>query len=135
MFDRLKRLFSKARPQSSNTHCSKVGGNDSGMWVRWSDGHTSQIPWSEVIGVAIETNDRGPFEEDVLWVVATSGTAAVIMFANSTPGVVQLLPRLQALSGFDNEAMFNAMCCAENRVFILWDHEGRHLTDCTKPFK
>lgn len=72
----------------------------------------------------METTGEGPFIEDVWWHLAS--TDSVITYPSEATGAEEILSRLQKFPDFNNERLIEAMTCAENHTFILWDHEGRH---------
>lgn len=77
------------------------------------------LPWVDLEAVDIETTDRGPFEDDVLWrLTARDGT--LLLIPSETEGFDVLLSRLQTLPGFDNEAVIRAAASGENAVFACW---------------
>lgn len=84
-----------------------------------------KLPWDSIMAVAIETTDQGPFLEDLWWHIA--GRDIVLTYPNQAEGAETMAERLQELPSFGNAAMIEAMSCAENRVFLLSDIEGRHL--------
>ncbi len=68
--------------------------------------------------VHIITTDKGPFEDDVFWLMLFEG---IIMIPQGVPGENQLLEKLQTLPEFDNEAVIKAMVCSENDSFLVWE--------------
>jgi len=76
----------------------------------------AQILFDQIKGVAIETNDTGPFGSDVIWHI--SDGKVTIQFPMGATGERQAIYALQQLDGFDNQAVIDAMACTENRVFI-----------------
>ena len=85
------------------------------------DDREFEVAWNELSLVAIETNNEGPFMEDVFLVLATKKYS--LRIPQSATGSNELLERLQSLPNFDNEAVISAMGCAEERIFICWDSE------------
>src|SRR5262249_42904855 len=87
-----------------------------------SDGGVEQVAWNDLQGVAIMTTSEGPFAEDVYFVLAgRDGTGCVV--PQGAPESTALLHRLQALPGFDNEAVIQAMSCAHDATFVCWRKE------------
>jgi hypothetical protein len=75
------------------------------------------VRWDAVTEVSLRTTARGPFEEDVFFVFTyDDGAATAIGMGDSD----YLLPRLQALPGFDNEAFIRAMAVTEEGTSVLW---------------
>jgi hypothetical protein len=69
--------------------------------------------------VLIRTTDRGPFDDDVFFIVETSGKNYVI--PQQALGAGQLLESFQQLPGFDNEAVIDSMGCTDNKDFLCWE--------------
>ena len=83
---------------------------------------TEHVRWRDLQRVEVITTDDGPFAPDVFWVLlGTSGGCAVPQGAT---GDRELLQRLQALPGFDNESFIQAMGNTENRRFLCWSKAG-----------
>ncbi len=101
----------------------KVGFDENTVWVESPVGERKSLSWSELIGVAIRTTDQGPFVDDVFWLLASKKD--VIVYPSTAEGSKELLGKLQELRDFNNERVMEAMFCAENKTFIVWDHEGR----------
>jgi hypothetical protein len=77
------------------------------------------LRWAELERVILRTTDRGPFEDDVFWLLQSAdGTHFV---PQGTPGETELLERLQQLPGFDNRAVIAAMGSAENQPWTCWE--------------
>ncbi|MDR3158031.1 MAG: hypothetical protein LBU11_03265 [Zoogloeaceae bacterium] len=83
------------------------------------DGRIESVRWADLQEVSILTTDEGPMTDDVIWMLhgQDNGGCAV---PSETEGMQELLPRLQELPGFDNEAVLNAMGSAGNAIFICW---------------
>jgi hypothetical protein len=83
------------------------------------DGKTETVRWSDLQEVCILTTDDGPYVDDVIWILAgvDGGGCAV---PSETQGMKELLPRLQELPGFDNEAVIKAMGSTSNARFVCW---------------
>ena len=83
------------------------------------DGTSEQVNWSDLRAVIIETTDRGPAVCDVFWIlVGTKGGSVIPQGATNEK---ELLSRLQALPGFDNQAVIRAMGSTENQRFLCWE--------------
>ena len=123
MIKNLFSFFQKKKPFVD--HCSKVevGFDDENVWVLWPGKEKQSLAWNNLIGVAVETTDGGPFTEDVFWHLG--GKNEVLTDPSSAKCSEQLLETLKKLPEFNNERVIEAMKCAENRTFIIWDHQGR----------
>ena len=86
------------------------------------DGAVERVGWADLETVEIVTTSDGPFAPDVFWVLyGRDGGCAVPQGAT---GDGMLLERLQALPGFDNDAVIEAMSSTSNRRFLCW--QRRH---------
>ncbi len=80
-----------------------------------------ELSWSDLTEVSIETNDLGPFLDDVF---------AVLRFQDDCYRIAEFrpaLPFLLQLPGFDGEAFSRSMASTENASFHCWpprDAEG-----------
>jgi hypothetical protein len=75
------------------------------------------IRWDALAEVVLMTTSRGPFEEDVFFVLTfDDGSDRLIPLGAGQ----DLLTRLQALPGFDNETFIRAMAVSEEGVSVLW---------------
>ena len=82
------------------------------------DGKVERVGWADLQKVEVVTTSDGPFAPDVFWVLhGTEGGCAVPQGAT---GDSQLLERLQALPGFDNGPVIEAMTCTSDRRFLCW---------------
>lgn len=83
-------------------------------------GLVERVRWDALRAVLIETTDQGPWATDVFWILIGSTGGCVV--PQGATGEAELLRRLQALSGFDNEAVIAAMASTENARFLCWQH-------------
>jgi hypothetical protein len=124
----LKKVWAYLRARDSRL----TGGTESRFVVRLSDaeiacerpdGKVERVGWAGLQKVEIVTTDDGPFVPDVFWVLhGTDGGCAI---PQGAPGDSQLLERLQALPGFDNGAVIEAMTCVSNKRFLCWQRPAR----------
>lgn len=73
---------------------------------------------ADIEEVAIETTDQGPLVEDVFFVIVTK--AETLRLEQGMPGSEQLLAWLQALPGFNNQAVIDAMMCTDVARFACF---------------
>jgi len=99
----------------------QVGFDEDRVWCKWPDRAEESLLWSELIGVAIETTDEGPFSADVFWILGAKDST--IVFPGGATGEQELLRRLQELPNFNNEAVISAAACADNNVFLCWQKD------------
>ena len=117
MFDWLKRLFGKRQPVTE--HQLSVFLDEKEIILSFSDGRKFTAIWDEIIGVAIQTTDEGPFQPDVFWLLRTKEHS--LRIPQGVTGEKELLHRLQQLPGFDNTAVISAMGSADNNLFVCWE--------------
>jgi hypothetical protein len=92
--------------------------SDSEVVCERPDGKVERVGWSDLQKVEVVTTADGPFAPDVFWVLhGTSGGCAVPQGAT---GDKELLERLQALPGFDDQAFIEAMSSISDRRFLCW---------------
>jgi len=77
-----------------------------------------RVGWADLQKVEVVTTGDGPFAPDVVWVL--HGTDAGCAVPQGATGDSQLLERLQALPGFDNHALIEAMSSTTDRRFLCW---------------
>lgn len=96
--------------------------DDAGIHAAFADGAAWTVGWGELERVVIRTTDEGPFADDVIWMLQTPG--GVYAVPQGVEGESALLERLQALPGFDNQAVISAMGSVDNAVFPCWRRGG-----------
>ena len=75
------------------------------------------VRWDDLTEVSLRTTTRGPSEEDVFYVFAyADGPSTAIGLGDSE----EVLPRIQQLPGFDNEAFIRAMADTTAGSVVLW---------------
>jgi hypothetical protein len=85
-----------------------------------SNGPMEEIEWSELDEIGIVTTDEGPWVDDVIWLFSNADQSNGCAVSNYSPGFSELLSRIQALPGFDNEAVVRAMGSTSNDRFVVW---------------
>jgi hypothetical protein len=101
-----------------------VGYDADRLWVRSPGKPEMAVSWRDLLGVAIETNDHGPFDADVIWLLGHA--SGVVPFPQGATGSQEMIQRLQRLPEFDNEQLIAAQLSTNRRTFVLWDRAGRH---------
>ena len=96
--------------------------DDNGVTCKRSTGLVESVSWNDLQKVSIVTTDDGPFAEDVFYVLYSADAGCVV--PQGAPNSSDLLERLQELSGFDSEAVVQAMGCASNNEFVCWEREA-----------
>jgi hypothetical protein len=91
---------------------------------RHIDDEVESVRWADVEAVWVVTTCRGPWIDDVLYVLEGSeGQCTVPSEASGGPGLIE---RLTQLSGFDHDAYTQAIRCTDNERFLVWRrHDGR----------
>lgn len=106
----LEKLLSSSAPRLSV--------DSEGVTLRSARG-TESIAWADLSEVGILTTDAGPFFSDFFWIlIAQDGSKCCV--SSELEGADRLLERLQALPGFDNEAVIAASGCTSNASFQCW---------------
>ncbi|MGH8178760.1 MAG: hypothetical protein ACREV5_21080 [Steroidobacter sp.] len=93
------------------------------------DGRMESISWSELREIGILTTDEGPGVDDVFWLFLSAEQSRGCAVSNYAEGFAELLPRIQELPGFDNEAVVKAMGSASNNRFVVWRAESAQQRD------
>lgn len=78
---------------------------------------SAEIRFEEIKGIAIETNDSGPFGADVIWHV--SDGKITIHFPMGARGEKEVVEELMKIDSFNYQEMIDAMGSVDNKVFIL----------------
>jgi hypothetical protein len=114
----LRRWLANRFPNWPVHQVASVVTDRDGICMVRANGTCESVCWDEITRVLIRTTDKGPFDNDVFFVVETHLDA----FAIPQPalGSDELLHELQKLPAFDNKAVIEAMGCTDNREFICW---------------
>lgn len=131
MFAFLKGLFGKTEtplptPDEADFVVSFVEGE---IVVQHPQGTIEQVKLDELQAVLIETNDSGPWGSDLWWILVGTpgegeGSHHGCMFPGGASGETEILDVLQALPGFDNGAVIEAMGSTDNARFLCWKAEA-----------
>lgn len=82
-----------------------------------------RIAWNELRMVAIVSNDGGPTEDELFFVL--HGTAGRLLTISHDESIeCGLLPVLQRLPGFDHAKLSDASCCTEHGELVCWTWSG-----------
>jgi hypothetical protein len=82
------------------------------------DGVQESIRWDDLAEVGIITTDKGPWSEDVFWVLIASDGKSGCAVPQGAEGSDTLLKALQKLHGFDSEAVIKAMGSTSDARFV-----------------
>lgn len=109
-----------ARLAAARTPSLEVGGEE--IVCRYPSGEERRIRWDRLEQVSIVTNDRGPFADDVFWVL--TGGETTIVVSNDLPAVAALNERVCALPGARADQIVAAMSSTAKANFTIWQREA-----------
>jgi hypothetical protein len=98
----------------------RVEFDDTTIRRRPARGKVESITWDELASIDIVTTDEGPHLDDVFWVLGDRDGSRGCAIVGDAVGFEALLPRLQALPGFDNGAVIQAMGSTSNARVAVW---------------
>jgi len=108
-------------PSRASSSPVRVTHDDKIISVNDGAGGVSLIAWSELGSVTVLTNDAGPFETDLFWVLADREGRHSLTVPMGAEGEHALLKTMQTrLAGFDNMAVVEAMSSTGIGVFQIW---------------
>jgi len=99
------------------------------IWFEDGRGGSNRLNYADLAAVVIETNDSGPWLDDVIWHLLGRNEGHCLSIPQSVEGFPELLTRLQALAGFDNREVVAAMGSASLNAFLCWEADGRGRPD------
>jgi hypothetical protein len=93
--------------------------DDAGIAAAYPGGEIQAIAWSEVQCVAIETNDSGPWDADVWWLLEGESTRCA--YPGGATGEQEALAEYpNRFHGFSDAAVIEAMGSTSNARFVCW---------------
>lgn len=92
--------------------------SEEGITCTRPGGLTERVRWDDLMRIEIFTTSEGPWATDVFWVLSGSESGCVVPMGAT--GEREMLRRLQELSGFDNEAVIQAMGSVDDARFLCW---------------
>jgi len=97
--------------------------DDEAVRCRGPEEEVESVRWADLQAVWIVTTDRGPWEDDLFYVLeGIEGECTVSSEALGVPGLIE---RLTQLPGLDEEAYTQAIRCTDNERFLVWRrHDG-----------
>lgn len=116
MFDWLKRRSEQPQPEARWS----VIVDEAGISVQDDKGERLTIPKTDITGVAIETNDTGPWGADVWWLLFGMDDRLACAFPQGATGEQVAVDYMMGMQGFDHAAMIAAMSSTRNDVFPVW---------------
>jgi hypothetical protein len=90
---------------------------DDGVSRTLATGAVESVAWDDLTEVRLLTTGDGPWADDVFWVLEGGDGGCVIPQSFVTEA---MLGRLQALPGFENERMIEAMGSTVEAEFVCW---------------
>lgn len=112
-------LRKKSKPLQPEARWAVAVGPDV-LSVMDPDGATKGVAKDDLFGVAIETNDSGPWGADVWWLLFDSDGQLACAFPQGATGEQAAIDYFMALDGFDHTEMIAAMGSVENAMFPVW---------------
>jgi hypothetical protein len=88
-----------------------------------------QMTIGDLAAVVIETNDSGPWGDDVFWHLLGRAEGSALSIPQSAEDFSPLLARLQSLPGFDSGAVIEAMGSTALNAFLCWEADGAARPD------
>jgi hypothetical protein len=86
-------------------------------------GRKLSLSLHDVDEIGVETTDRGPFMEDVFWVLKQGTTSLRIPEPSHVFKI--LMNRFRSLPGFDWRPFTEAMACTDCRYFCCWKRASK----------
>lgn len=88
-------------------------------------GTVQTLAKAELRGVAIETNDTGPWGADVWWLLFGADERVAARYPQGATGEEAMLSYLIALPAFDMQQMAMAVGSTDNAYFLVWQTPPR----------
>ncbi|MGE0776184.1 MAG: hypothetical protein AB7L36_14275 [Sphingomonadaceae bacterium] len=88
--------------------------------IRDEAGLIKSVTKSDLSGVAIETNDSGPWGADVWWLLFDRRDRLACAFPQGAVGEETVINYVCTLPSFDHGEMIKAMASTDNAVFAVW---------------
>ena len=83
------------------------------------NGQHEVVRWENLLEINILTTGDGPFASDLFWILSGAPSSGCLI-PGSADGFDSLLPQLQQLPAFDNEAVVRAMGSTSMDHFLCW---------------
>jgi len=94
--------------------------DDTHFLLRNPTGTTNRLSINELSGVAIETNNRGPWDIDLWWLLFGADDKMAIAFPGGATGEQLTLDWLMKLPNFDHAQLTEAIKSTRIATFPLW---------------
>jgi hypothetical protein len=123
MFGWLRRLLGREKPLPPQVMFSDD-------LIQFENGGVpASLAFGDLAAIVIETNDTGPWGDDVIWHLLGRAEGSCLSIPQIAEGFAPLLERLQRLPGFDNEQVIAAMGSAALNAFLCWEADGQVRPD------
>ncbi|KAB8196207.1 hypothetical protein FKV24_004480 [Lysobacter maris] len=100
-----------------------VSFDDTSVSATFPSGEVQSIAWTDVDCVAIETNDSGPWDADVWWLL--EGAATRVAYPQGATGDSEMLDQFSdRFPRFNDAAVIEAVGCTSNARFVCWQRGG-----------
>ncbi len=96
-------------------------------------GKIERVAFADLRAVIIETNDKGPFAADVLWILVGDRPESGCVYPQGATGEHDAVKALQKLPGFDNGQLIQAMTSTDNARFLCWQAARKPALDEDSP--
>ena len=116
MFRLLRSLFKKEPPPW------RIKVNRGIIVAQDPSGNQQQISYDDITAIRIETNDLGPLENDIWWILSDANGEA-LRFPQGIVGDNTVIDELKNFKGFNFTEMTKAMVSTENATFSIWQKE------------
>lgn len=87
------------------------------------------LAFDALAAIVIETNDKGPWGEDVIWHLLGRAEGSCLSIPQTAEGFSAVLERLQRLPGFDNQQVIAAMASTSLNAFLCWELDAQVRPD------
>ena len=116
MFGWLKKKSRRLEPESK----WEIAVDGNRISVRDEAGQVRSVARGDLSGVAIETNDSGPWGADVWWLLFDRSDQLACAFPQGATGEEAVIEYISGLPSFDHGEMIKAMASTDNAVFAVW---------------
>jgi hypothetical protein len=85
------------------------------------EGPQETLAFADLAAVVIETNESGPWGDDVIWHLLGRAEGSALSIPQTAEDFPMLLTRLEALPGFDNREVVAGMGSTTLNAFLCWE--------------
>lgn len=116
MFAKLQSWFTKKSPN----HLRQIRFSFDGHTIT-AEGplaHRTSVRIEDIHEIGVETDDTGPYVEDVFWLINRDSDS--LRIPQDTPVFKSLMDAFRSFDGFDWQPFIEAMACTDRRYFLCW---------------